>query len=154
MKATAAALAICLLAALLEGAFSGASPEAYLARLAMPPFSPPLWAWYLIGAAYYVTCFVVLLRVIRHGKRGTRRGVALALVVALMVMNAVWNWVFFGMQDPLVSALVLVPYSVLAIALLVTLAGVDRAAALTLVPYVVYLAYADYWGFGVWRLNS
>jgi benzodiazapine receptor len=128
--------------------------EGYLTSLALPPLSPPLWAWYVIGAGYYLTCFAVLYRVIRHGRSGVWRNVAVSLVVLLMIANAAWNWAFFRIQDPFVSFLVLVPYNTVVVALLLVVLRVDRVATLALLPYVAYLCYADYWGYGVWRLNS
>ena len=80
-------------------------------------------------------CFVVLYRVIRHGRSGVWRNVALALVMLLMIANAGWNWAFFGIQDLFVSFLVLVPYNAVVIALLVTVVRVDRVAMLALLPY-------------------
>ncbi len=40
-----------------------------------------------------------------------------------------------------------------ALALLITLARLDRFAAWSVVPYVQYLVYANVWGYGVWRAN-
>ena len=77
-----------------------------------------------------------------------------ALIPVLMIANAAWSWAFFRNQDLFISFIVLVPYHAVVIALLVSLARVDRVASLALLPYAVYLTYADYWGFGVWRLNS
>ena len=154
LKTTAVSLAVCLVAAILEAALSGTNVKGYLASLTLPPFSPPLWAWYLIGAAYYVMCFAVLYRVIRHGRSGVWRNVAIALVMLLMVANAAWNWAFFRIQDPFVSFLVLVPYDAVVAALLVMVLRVDRMATLALLPYASYLVFANYWGYGVWRLNS
>ncbi|HKI86845.1 MAG TPA: TspO/MBR family protein [Thermoanaerobaculia bacterium] len=151
--AIAVALAVCVLAAVLEAALSGTNVEAYLASLAMPPFSPPLWAWLAIGAVYYLICFIVLYRVIRHGQTSGWRTSSLALVMVLMVANAAWNWTFFGIQDPFVSLLVLGPYNAVVVALLFTVSRVDRVAMSALLPYAVYLIYADYWSHGVWRLN-
>lgn len=70
-----------------------------------------------------------------------------------MAANAAWNFSFFRIQDPFVSFLVLLPYNAVVVALLLGSLRVDRTATLALLPYAAYLLFADYWGYGVWRLN-
>ena len=51
------------------------------------------------------------------------------------------------------ACLIGLPYDLVAIALLVALHGLDRLAAFALWPYVLYLFYANAFGFQVWKLN-
>ncbi|MCA9750742.1 MAG: tryptophan-rich sensory protein [Gemmatimonadetes bacterium] len=153
-RAAVWATTICLLAAAFEATISGQNVASRFARLTTPSVSPPFWGWCVIGVAYYVVCFVVLYRLIGHGKPGGWRRVTLGLAVALMLTNAVWNWAFFGAHGRLLALVLLVPYNEMALALLLAAARVDRVAQLAFLPYSIFLIYADYWALAVWRLNS
>lgn len=147
-------LAICLGFVLLEGAFAGGDVAEKYAAMRLPPYSPPLWAWLIIGGMYYVVCFIVLYRLLHLSGQGWLRSVALCLTVLMMSINAAWNVVFFHTMDFQLAFLTLIPYTLVALALLVTLMKLDRGAAWVFSPYVLYLVYANVWGYGVWQANS
>jgi translocator protein len=146
-------LGICGLAAAAEGLAAGTNVKGVFAALRLPSYSPPLWAWYAIGALYYVACFAVLYRVLRYEGEAEARTPALGLLVGLMAVNALWNYVCFRARDLRLSFLAFLPYTAAALGLLVYLAQIDGPAAWCLLPYLVYLAYANVWGYRLWRLN-
>ena len=47
-----------------------------------------------------------------------------------------------------------IPYDIVAVALFLTLLKLDRFAARSFTPYLLYLAYANAWGYGVWQANA
>jgi tryptophan-rich sensory protein len=71
----------------------------------------------------------------------------------MMLMNALWNCVFFRVRDLFLSFVACLPYGLMAVALFVLTLQLDRLAALTLLPYVLYLGYAIAWGYGLWKQN-
>jgi tryptophan-rich sensory protein len=145
-------LVICATSATLEGILAGRGVEARFAELRLPRYSPPLPVWFVIGGAFYVICFTVLYRLFSLPASGLRDG-ALALLVGMMLMNALWNCVFFRLRNLFLSFVAFLPYGLVAIALFALTLKLDRLAALSLLPYVLYLGYAGAWGYGLWRLN-
>ena len=66
---------VCVISAILEGVLAGKNVRQYLASLRRPRYAIPLWGWFTIGGLYYVICFVVLYRLLRHeGLRGLLQG--------------------------------------------------------------------------------
>ena len=51
-------LGVCAISVALEAVFAGGGIKQRLAELRAPRFVPPLWGWVVIGAFYYVICFV------------------------------------------------------------------------------------------------
>lgn len=151
--AFAISLTICLCAALLEGLFAGRNVKATFAGLRFPRYSLPLWAWFAVGAAYYVLFFTIVFRILRTSDRTILAAVTLVLAVKMMFINAFWNLLFFRLRSVLLSLVLGIPYGLIAIVLFGCLLTFDRAAALTLSPYLVYLLYANYWGYQLWKLN-
>ena len=70
-----------------------------------------------------------------------------------MLTNAFWNYFFFRTRNLLHAFLIGIPYSVLAVVLFGLLLKSDRTAAWVLFPYLVYLFYANYFGYRIWKLN-
>ncbi len=59
-------LAACIAAAVLEGWCAGKNVRAYFATLRFPPYSAPLWVWYIIGGLYYLLFFFLIFRILKH----------------------------------------------------------------------------------------
>jgi tryptophan-rich sensory protein len=146
------ALVLCAISATLEGALAGRGVQARFAELRLPRFSPPLPVWFVIGGLCYLICFTVLYRLFRLPPSRSRDA-ALALLAGMMLINALWNYVFFRKRDLYLSFFAFLPYGILAVALFLLTLRLDRLAAWVVLPYVLYLVYAAAWGYGLWKRN-
>lgn len=146
-------LGICALSAALEGIFAGTHVKQYFAELRRPSYAIPLWGWYVIGALYYVICFIVLYRMFRHEGEVTVRNISMALLFVMMFVNAFWNYVFFRLRNFFMSVFAFLPYLGIALALFICLLRFDEVAAWLVLLYLLYLLYATSWAYRLWRLN-
>jgi tryptophan-rich sensory protein len=146
-------LAICTAGAALESLFAGSRIKQRFAELQLPRRAVPLWSWIIIGAAYYVICFAILYRLFKLPATNGRNA-AFGLLGGIMFVNALWNYFFFRTRNLFYAYVVGMFYTALAVALfLLLLMRVDRIAACYLLPYILYLIYANIWGYRVWELN-
>ncbi|MFP5260336.1 MAG: tryptophan-rich sensory protein [Blastocatellia bacterium] len=89
----------CAIAATIEGVCAGRNVRAFFLQLRFPPFSAPLRVWSIIGALYYaIFCFVIS-RLLRLEDDSTLRQVALALILFMMIVNALTNYVIFRARN-------------------------------------------------------
>ena len=146
-------LAVCALSVALEGLFAGGSIKQRLAALQVPRYVPPLWGWIVIGAFYYVICFLLLYRLFSMPTLNLRQW-ALSLLGGMMFINAFWNYFFFRSRNLFHTYLIGLPYCVIAVGLFSVLLRLDRLAAWVLFPYLLYLVYAARFGYRVWKLNQ
>ena len=146
-------LGACAVSVALEGVFAGGGIKQRLAEIRVPRYAPPLWAWIVIGAFYYVICFVVLYRLFSITKPMPLRSWALVLLGGMMFINALWNYFFFRTRNLFHAYLIGLPYGLIALVLFAVLLRVERLAALCLLPYLLYLFYASLFGYRVWKLN-
>jgi tryptophan-rich sensory protein len=144
---------ICIVAAALEWLCAGKLIGKRLAELRWPRYSPSLGVWILIGGAYYIICFVVWIRLLEL-PRSPWRTAALTLAGSVQGINAIWNLFFFRVRHFFQAFICGMFYTEVATALLLVLAQIDGIAALWFLPYSVYLAYANLWGWRIWKLNS
>ncbi|GAA1340652.1 TspO/MBR family protein [Saccharothrix algeriensis] len=125
------------------------SREEY-AALAKPAWAPPGWlfgpVWSVLYAMIAVAGWLVWRRV------GFTR--PLWVYAAQLVLNALWTPLFFGGGA---YGLALLDISALLVLVAVTIGvfhRVSRSAALLLVPYWLWVAYATALNFALWRANS
>ena len=144
---------VCVLAAGLEGVCAGKGVTSHFATLRRPPYAPPLWVWYIIGLAYYATFCFILYRILIRKTDSILQPATLGLVVFMMTANALWNYVFFRARNLYVAFVLGSVAPVFDAALFACLFVLDRLAAWWLVPYLLYRAFAVYWGYALWKLN-
>ena len=146
-------IGVCALAAALEGVCAGNNVKPYFATLRSPSYVFPLWVWYIIGLGYYVTFFFVLYRVLKLHNDSILRPATISLIVFMMTANGLWNYVFFRARKLFLAFVTGSTAPVFDAALFICLFRLDRIAAWSLVPYLLYRVYAVYWGYGLWKLN-
>ncbi|HEY0379943.1 MAG TPA: TspO/MBR family protein [Pyrinomonadaceae bacterium] len=147
-------LGACALAAALEGVCAGKNVKSYFAKLRFPAFSAPLWVWYIIGGLYYAIFFLVIYRILTRGDDSALKHAALALIFFMMIVNALWNYIFFRARNLFLSFIVASLFPLMDIALFICLIQLDKVAAWSLIPYLLYRIYALWWGYGLWKLNG
>lgn len=127
-------------------------PGAWYEQLVKPSWNPPN-SWFApVWIALYAMMAVAAARVWRlKGFRGA--GVALGLFLAQLALNALWSFLFFGLESP---GWALVDIVLLWLAILATILEFrrhDRFAAGLLVPYLAWVSFATALNFAILRLN-
>ncbi len=145
-------LAIFALASFVAAAIGGlgvAGAAGEYGSLSQPGWAPPSWlfgpVWTVLYALMAVAAWLVWLRV------GVRREVWAYLIQLLL--NAIWTPLFFGFGE---YGLALVDIVGLLVAIVATIAlfwRVSRPAALLLVPYVMWVAFATALNAAIWLAN-
>jgi tryptophan-rich sensory protein len=144
------AILACAIAAAGEGLFMGKDGSRFMNSLKQPAFALPLWAWSLIGVAYYAICFLAMYRLT---SRPSPDRVSLGLLIGLMAANTFWNFIYFRLRDLRLAFWYSAVYVLLAVALLVVLLKTDFVTALAFAAYVLYLPYALLLFYRTWKLN-
>lgn len=133
----AAALAAGLIGRMLQGDGTGSWYES----LDKPFYNPPSWVFGPVWTVLYVLIGVAAWFDWRRRERD-RAQVALVLFGVQLVLNAAWTGIFFGLQEPgwaLAEILVLLATI---IGWIVVTWKPSRTAALLLLPYAAWVAYA------------
>jgi len=143
----------CVLAAGLEGLCAGKNVKSFFAQLRFPPYSPPLWLWSIIGGLYYVIFCFVLFRLLRLSSDSVLRTGAVALVVFMMIVNALANYVIFRAKNLRLNFIIGSLFPVMDAALFICVIQLDTFAGWSMIPYLLYRAYAVWWCYKLWKTN-
>ncbi len=126
-------------------------PGSWYAALAKPALNPPGWLFGLVWPLLYVLMSVAAWLLWR-ASRGPRR-LGLALHLLQLVLNALWSWFFFGLQQPLAALVDLLLLWLAVLLLMLCCLRSQRAAAILLLPYLLWLSFAFYLNAGIVSLN-
>lgn len=158
--ALAASIAVPLALGAAGGIVTARALPDWYAALTKPAWNPPGWVFGPVWTVLYTIMGIAAWLVWRRGRAvegspDERAGVRAALRIygAQLAMNAIWTPVFFGVQR-LDAALVVI------LALLVAIGETIRrfrrvspAAAVLLLPYLAWVAFATVLNWSIWRLN-
>lgn len=120
--------------------------------LAKPPLTPPNWVFGPVWTFLYILMAIAFYRVLRSDKAPTRRGLALLLFISQLALNAGWSILFFGAHSPTLGLIVILVLEASILATIYAFWRVDRVAALCLLPYALWVAFAIYLNAGIWAL--
>ncbi len=144
---------VCQLAGVIGSVFTAPAIPGWYATLAKPSFTPPNWifgpAWITLYALMGVSAFMVW----REGWNKREVRMALGVFVVQLILNALWSVMFFGLRSPLAGFLVIVLLWVLIALTMAFFRKVSLAAALLLLPYILWVGYASVLNYSIWRLN-
>lgn len=143
---------LCLGIGALGASVTATSVATWYPTLAKPSFNPPNAIFGPVWTALYGMMAVAAWRVWRRADRSLARG-PLTVFALQLAVNLGWSVAFFGLREIglAVAVLLLLDLVVLATALLFR--RIDRWAALLLVPYLAWIAFATVLNIAIWRLN-
>lgn len=141
------------LAGIIGSVFTMPAIPGWYAGILQSSLTPPAWVfapvWTTLYALMGVAAFLIWSR-----SSGRARIVALSIFAAQLVLNTLWSIIFFGWQN---SGLAFLEIILLWLAIAWTIfvfARISRPAAYLLLPYILWVSFAAYLNFIIWRLNA
>jgi len=128
-------------------------PGPWYASLAKPAWTPPDAVFPVVWPILYVMMGWAAFRVWYRRGFGPAR-LALGLWLGQLVLNAAWSWLFFGRHEMGVGFFDIVLLWVAILATAREFRRHDRPAALLMLPYLAWVAFAAALNLAVWRLNA
>jgi tryptophan-rich sensory protein len=129
------------------------SVDQWYPTLSKPPLNPPDWVfgpvWTLLYTAMAIAAFLVW-------RRRGQRLVAAAMVVfgVQLALNGAWSILFFGLRNPLAALVDILLLWLAIVATVLLFWRVRPKTALLMLPYLLWVSFAVYLNWGIWRLNS
>ena len=139
------------------GALSGFLTRSGVARyestVVKPPFTPPGWVFPMVWGVLFALMGIGAARVYLTAASDARSR-ALLLFMLQLGMNFMWSIFFFNGQQYFFSFLWILGLWGMILLMMTSFYPLDRLAALMQIPYLLWVTYAAYLTFGVWRLNG
>ena len=152
LRRLAISIVLCFVPAVLGSLFTVSSIGSWYTTLAKPWFTPPDWLFGPVWTVLYLLMGISLYRIWMHpGAPDIRLPVAVFGVQ--LALNALWSFLFFGLQSPRYGLLGIIPLWIAILATIGIFYPVDRKAAYLLVPYILWVTIASALNYAVYVLN-
>lgn len=136
----------------LSGWLTRKGAKLYGETIVQPPLSPPAAAFPIVWGILFALMGISAARIyMAPPSRSRTRG--LGIYALQLLFNFFWSILFFNFQAFGAALLWLIVLWLLILWMMFTFYQVDKTAAWLQVPYLLWVTFAAYLNFGVWRLN-
>lgn len=145
-------LALCFVAASIGGLATAHSIPNWYVTLNKPSWNPPNWLFGPVWTVLYAMMAVAAWMVWRRA--GTQGGsTALIMFVVQLMLNVLWSVFFFGLRNPALALaeIVLLWFAIAATTYMFW--KIRPLAGQLFVPYLLWVSFAAFLNFTLWRLN-
>jgi tryptophan-rich sensory protein len=151
-----AAILICEIAGVIGSLFTYPSISSWYntSELNKPSFTPPSWlfapVWVILYLLMGISAYLI------WEKRAKKKEVRSAVSVfgLQLALNVLWSILFFGLRCPLCGFVEIIILWLAIAATIIKFNKLSRAAALLLIPYILWVTFAAVLNFYIWRLNT
>ena len=116
-----------------------------------PPLSPPAWLFPVVWTILYTLMGISSYLILTSEEENVRK--AGMLYGYQLIVNFLWPTFFFNFQWYLFSFLWLLLLIGLVIAMIREFYKISKPAAYLNIPYLLWLLFAGYLNFAIWKLN-
>lgn len=128
--------------------------EPWYANLRKPHFNPPNAIFGPMWTLLYALMAFAIWRVLRLPAGTVGKGLGVTLFYIQLALNAMWSWLFFGANSPLLGVVNIVIQLFFIVLTVSVFRRLDKIAALCLVPLLLWVAFATLLNFSIWKLNG
>jgi len=127
-------------------------PGEWYLQLNKPSWNPPGWIFGPVWTALYLAMAVAAWLIWRRdGFSGAP--LALGLFLVQLTLNGVWSWLFFGLHRPGLALVDILLLWVFIAATLLAFWSRHWLAGALLSPYLLWVTFAAFLNFTLWRMN-
>jgi len=144
---------VCLAIGFLSSIATQSSVNDWYLTLNKPSFTPPNELFAPVWTALYIMMGVAAGIVWSKGYHHIWVKTALYHFVFQLLLNALWSIVFFGLKNPLGGMIVILALLTMIILTIKWFKVISKPAALLMIPYVLWVAFASALNYKIWELN-
>lgn len=157
MKLNKRLLVVCIVIPLFVGAAASFLTRGSMEIFSMaekPPLSPPAWVFPVVWTILYTLMGISSYLILASDIEESIKEEALRVYGLQLAVNFLWPTFFFNFQWYGFAFFWLLFLWFLVIIMIVRFWKINKVAAYLNVPYLIWLTFAAYLNWGIWRLNS
>lgn len=148
-----AAVGICFAAAGLGSLFTAPAIAGWYATINKPAWNPPNWIFGPVWSTLYLLMAIAAWLVWRDwGFQAA--GLAFTFFALQLCLNALWSYLFFGLHKPAFAFIEIIFLWLAILATLIAFFKLNTLAGALLLPYILWVTFAAFLNYTIWKLNS
>lgn len=144
---------LCIGLGSIGGIATASSIDTWYATVNKPSFNPPNWLFAPVWTTLFTLMGIAAALVWHEGLDNKMVKKALILFGIQFVLNMIWSWLFFGMQNPMLAFIEIIILWVFIFLTVRAFFGIKNASGWLLVPYILWVSFAAVLNFSIWQLN-
>lgn len=146
-------IAVAELAGILGSIFTFSAIPTWYNTLVKPTLNPPSWVFGPVWTTLYALMGIGAFLVWKKGWNRSDVRKALRVFGIQLVLNATWSIIFFGLHSPFGALVCIVTLWIAITWTMVLFYKISKPAMWLLVPYILWVSFAGYLNFWLWKLN-
>jgi len=134
------------------GAIWTSSDGSWYRGIKKPSFNPPSWVFGPVWTLLF-TLMGISLYIVWTSPSSNIKLIALVLFAIQFVFNIAWSYLFFGLNKPLWSFIEILLLLVFILGTAVYFFRVNKTAGYLLIPYFLWVSFASFLNYRIWKLN-
>lgn len=145
---------ICLVIGFLSGKVTQSSISTWYPTLQKPSFNPPNWIFAPVWTTLYIFMGIaagLIWNEINSKEKEVKQG--LKFFVIQLALNALWSYLFFGLQNVFLAALEVILLLLMIYETYIKFKPIHRNVSYLLLPYMAWVSFASVLTWSIWFLN-
>lgn len=147
------AILICQATGWIGAIFTAKSVSTWYLTLNKSSLNPPGWlfapVWTLLFLLMGISLYLVW-----QGRGGKLKNLALNIFFVQLVLNVLWSFCFFYLQNPLAGFIEIIILWLFILLTIVYFYKLNKVAAYLLIPYILWVSFAAVLNLSLYLLNS
>lgn len=149
-----AAILLSQSAGIIGSIFTVENVPTWYASLVKPAYNPPAWVFAPVWITLYFFIGIAAYLIWQRRKESATAPAALAVFTFQLVINTMWPVIFFGAHAMFIAFIDVFALLILTAVMIYLFAKTDKRAAIILIPYLLWTAFAAVLNFNIWLLNK
>lgn len=150
----AIAIIVCLAVGYSSSEVTKSAIETWYATLEKPVFNPPNWifapVWTLLFILMGIAAGLVWDKIKEQNEEVKK---ALGFFLIQLILNAIWSYLFFGLNNPLLALIEIVLLWLMIYETYLKFVKINKIAGYLLIPYMAWVGFAAILNASIWWLN-
>ena len=149
-----AVVVTCLAVGYFSGIVTRSAVTTWFPTLVKPSFNPPSWVFAPVWSMLYVVMGVAA-GLVWDRIEAEREVVKKALIffAIQLALNALWSYLFFGLQNPMLAGLEIILLWLMIFETYIQFAKINKISGYLLLPYLAWVSFAAVLNGSIWWLN-
>ena len=149
-----AVVVTCLAVGYFSGIVTRSAVTTWFPTLMKPSFNPPNWIFAPVWSILYVMMGVAA-GLVWDRIEAEREVVKKALIffAIQLALNALWSYLFFGLQNPMLAGLEIILLWLMIFETYIQFAKINKISGYLLLPYLAWVSFAAVLNGSIWWLN-